>query len=190
MDWNISNWIKSNFDEKSLTINSIDLDRLVNFNPFQTDQQYGVCSIPLYEFDDIEIDELNSRQDPGRARDIFMRYGIFQYFFPPADQLALGLADYGIKSKSTILNRIERISREGHPLGSFEILDQKTQIPDLVAALQERKLIVEGEVGLEVSTEGNSYRSQVKFRPREGIFEKIARIFSIKGNFTLSDLFK
>jgi hypothetical protein len=58
-----------------------------------------------------------------------------------------------------------------------------------VDALRDRGLFVEGVSTIEVSPAGQSIRAEVKFRPREGFIEKLSRVFSIKLNVSLKDIF-
>ena len=43
---------------------------------------------------------------------------------------------------------------------------------------------------MEISPTGSAVRSEVKFRPREGVIEKLSRIVSLKVDFNLKDIFK
>lgn len=61
----------------------------------------------------------------------------------------------------------------------------------MIEALKEKGLIVEGEFStIEITEEGTEKRMQVKFKPRESIFQRLSNIFSIKVDLNLKDLFK
>ena len=75
----------------------------------------------------------------------------------------------------------------GHPLGDPELVQESLSLQDTIAALQERKLIVEGEVGLEVTNAGRTLRSAIRFRPRESLLSKLLARISI--SIGLKDLF-
>jgi len=61
-------------------------------------------------------------------------------------------------------------------------------LTEVIDALQDRGLVVEGEIGLEIAPEGRSIRTSLKFKPREGIVSKVINRFSL--NIDLKDLFK
>jgi hypothetical protein len=48
--------------------------------------------------------------------------------------------------------------------------------------------LVEGEIGLEASEEGRQTTAAVRFKPREGFLAKLARVLSVKVEFSLKDL--
>lgn len=179
---------KSEDDSKRNLI--FDLSRLALLDPAEADRQMGVCSIPIYEFSENEIDVLKSKYDPDAARDLLVRHDIFQYFFPAADQLALGFAERKQVSVSTLIQRLETAPREGHPFGVNEIVENDLTLTRMIDALQDRKLLVEGEMGLEITPKGDDFRAFVRFKPRESLLAKISRILSIKIDLKLKDLFK
>jgi hypothetical protein len=61
----------------------------------------------------------------------------------------------------------------------MDLVPQETTLPEVIDALHDRGLIVEGEIGLELATEGRQIRSSIKFKPREGLVSKIINRFSI-----------
>jgi hypothetical protein len=75
----------------------------------------------------------------------------------------------------------------GHPLAVPEIVDKVTSPYEIIDQLRSRKLIVEGEIGYEISEQAQSARLTVKFKPREGLVSKLVNRFSIK--LDLKDLF-
>lgn len=171
-------------------IPTFDISKLKLLDPAEADRIMGVCSIPLYDFTEQDIEELKSRQAPELAKKLLKEHDIYQYFFPSADQLTLGLVERSTSNVTELINQLTSTPLEGHPFGSLEIIDNKVQIDDLVPALKEMGLLVEGEVGIEVSPEGKKYRATVKFKPREGLISKLSKIFSVKIDFSLRDLFK
>jgi hypothetical protein len=52
-------------------------------------------------------------------------------------------------------------------------VDDERRIQNLVSALQEAGYLVQGELGLDVSAHGRSFRSVVKFQPKESLLSKI-----------------
>ena len=61
----------------------------------------------------------------------------------------------------------------------MELVDQTTALPEVIDALQDRGLIVEGEIGLELGPGGRQMRTSIKFKPREGLISKVKSRFSI-----------
>jgi hypothetical protein len=68
----------------------------------------------------------------------------------------------------------------GHPYGDMEVVGNNVAIPDIIEMLQDRGLLVEGELGMEVGPTGKSIRQTVRFKPREGFISKLISRFSFK----------
>jgi hypothetical protein len=62
------------------------------------------------------------------------------------------------------------------------------RIGDTIDALREKGLLVEGEIGVEMTGAARSVRANIRFKPREGIVSKLANNVSIK--LDLKDLFR
>jgi hypothetical protein len=62
----------------------------------------------------------------------------------------------------------------------------------IVEQLVDQGLLVEGEIGFEVTKDGNTQRATVRFRPREGLISKICQRLNVKIEATanLKDLFR
>lgn len=168
----------------------IHMNELVALDPVELDRLMGVCSIPLYELGERDVEILLSASDIDAIRDVLRTHDVFQYFFPPSDHLALGLIESSPKSVATIIDEIAQVPQIGHPFGELELVRPDVKLVDVVAALQEQGLVVEGEVGFELSPSGGNARATVKFRPREGFMSKLSRIVSLKVDVSLGDLFK
>lgn len=165
-------------------------ERLLLYDPVATDRSGGVCAVPLYDLNEVDFETL-ARGDADFTRACLVRHGVFQYFFPPADQIALAAIDRGEASTAAAISRHVQLAPDlGHPLAPNELVDPKAHVTDLLNALKDRKMVVEGSMSIEVSPAGRSVRSEVKFRPREGVMEKLARVFSIKLDMNMKDLFK
>jgi hypothetical protein len=166
------------------------LTKLMALDPAETDRRLGVCSIPLYELAPEDVEIIQAGADVEAVREILRRHDILQYFFPSADQLALGFADRSAMSPGDIVDRLIRTPEVGHPFGELEIVERAVALNDMVAALQERGLLVEGEAGVEITGQGRSLRAQVRFKPREGLLARLAHILSVNIDLNLKDLFK
>lgn len=166
------------------------LEQLLRYDPVAVDRSGGVCAVPLHLLDQADFEAI-ARGDADYARACLVRHGVFQYFFPPADQIALAAVDRGeATTADAISRRVEMAPDLGHPLAPNELVDPQAHVMDLVDALKDRKLIIEGNMSIEVSPTGRTVRSEVKFRPREGVMEKLARVISIKVDMSMKDLFK
>jgi hypothetical protein len=165
----------------------IDLSRLIALSTTETDQSYGICPLPMYAFSTDEMETIHAGREPDEVRQILASRGILQYFFPPADQLALGLAERSSVTPSELLETLKAAPSLGHPFGGLEILSRGTKLDEVVEALQDQDLLVEGEMDVSVTPKGSSFRAKVRFSPREGVVSKLINRVSVK--FDLKDLF-
>lgn len=158
---------------------SLRLGNLVGVDTMAADRGAGICPVPLYEFTEGDWDLLTG----GRPEDVGERLralGIHQYFFPPPDHLALGLVDGQVRRREAVVEATALAPSLGHPFGEGEVVSAGAPLPDLLDALQDRGLLVEGELGLEVTPDGSTTRASVKFRPREGVVAKLLQRFSVE----------
>lgn len=166
------------------------LNKLMAFDPIEVDRSMGVCSVPLYEFQASEIEVFHTGKDIDNAREILKRHNVFQYFFPAADQLTLGLIENTKAPVEMILNQLSKVPSMGHPFGESEIISADVKLFEIISVLKEQGLAIEGEVGLELTPSGMATRSTVRFKPREGLLSKLLNIFSFKFEINLKDLLK
>lgn len=151
----------------------VNLRPLIDHDSQFYDRELGICPIPLYEFSktDWSLIEENSEKEEITQR--LVEIGIRQYFYPPVDHVALGLIDRSVGRRNAISEKTSSLEELGHPLAAPEIVDANVKMSEMIDALKERDLVVEGEFGYEVTAEGKTVRSTVKYRPREGIFARI-----------------
>jgi hypothetical protein len=64
---------------------------------------------------------------------------IFQYLFPPPDQLALGAAERGITKRSEITEIVASAPSLGHPYGTNELIPSADAVLEVVDLLTERR---------------------------------------------------
>lgn len=166
----------------------IDLRALLARDTISADLEAGICPIPLYQFSEDDFELFRDGRRIEECRERIKSIGIYQYFFPAPDQLALGLVENGVTDRNSILRDAKLAPEMGHPFGDVEIVDSSTQIKDLVESLSDRKLIVEGEFGFEISPEGKTVRGLIKFSPREGLIAKVLNRVSL--NISPSDFLK
>jgi hypothetical protein len=171
-----------------LPTSMVDLAPLVALDPAATDRAVGNCPIPLYDFEASDAEILHAGNDIDAIKDVLRRRSILQYFYPPADQLVLGFAE-GCTPANRLSGAIAQAPVTGHPLGDLELLPSNTRLEDVIDGLHHRGLLVEGEVGYDLSDEGKSIRAAVRFKPREGFLKKLSRILSVKLDANLKDFF-
>jgi hypothetical protein len=164
------------------------LERLENLDPAELDRHLGVCPIPLYEISPEDAEIVQRGTDMGAVREVLRRRDILQFFFPAADQLALGLIDRDLRQPSTVLDELSKAPSVGHPFGPAELTPPSLPIAETIEALEEKGYVVDGEIGLELAGGAKSVRASIRFKPREGIVSKIANNISIK--LDLKDLFR
>ena len=165
------------------------LEVVRTLDPLDEDRKVGLCGIPFYDFSSKDLEPFHSQNDLREIQEVLRHHEVLQYFFPSPDQLALGLIDRESNLDAPqILDHVLSAPALGHPFGVSEIISSPFSITDIVDELKERNLVVEGEIGLEITDNGQYVRSTVRFKPREGIVSKILNRFSI--NLDLKDIFK
>lgn len=165
----------------------IDFGQILGFNPLVFDNASGVCPLPFYNF---TLDEAESFLKLKNIEDniqILKKHNIYQFFYPPADSLALGLIELNPDKESNIIKTVSEVPLIGHPFGDNEIIDVK-KIDDIIEALKDKGLAVEGEIGMTLTQQGLEKRAIIKFSPRESIFKRISNMISLKLDFNLKDL--
>jgi hypothetical protein len=160
----------------------INLRRLAELDPVEHDNLFGICPVPLYAFSPGEVDLMNGDPNLDDVRELLHQHHLIQYFFPAPDELALGLVDRGAESLESVLDQVNLAPCIGHPYGPMALLEKGTKLTDLIDALGDRGLVVEGEMGLQVGPNGEEVRTSLKFKPQEGLLSKIIGRFSVKVN--------
>jgi hypothetical protein len=168
------------------------LGKLLALDPASLDRSLGICPVPLHDFSeqDVHILQMGTRSDVEAVREVLRRQGILQYFFPPPDHLALGLAERAVKPARQIVGDLLRAPTFGHPFAAFELVDSCPDPGEVIAALQEGGLLVEGDAGVAVTERGKAVRAQVRTRPREGLVARLTRALSIEADPGRKDLFE
>jgi hypothetical protein len=176
---------------------ALGLNSLSTFNPVEADRKLGVCPIPLYNLSEEEVEVFHSGKDVGHLREILKAHDILQYFFPSADHLALGLAEQSSLSTDNLVKQLLYAPEFGHPFGKSEIVSTEVNLDNLnhslasiIDSLQERKFLIEGEAGLEITPDGDSIRATVRYKPRESFLSKLSNVISVKIDVNLKDFFK
>jgi hypothetical protein len=168
----------------------ISLSTLSDIDAMSLDRMYGVCPIPLYEFREDDWQLFYTSKDVEAIRFRLEQLGIFQYFFPPADSLALALIDRGRPGSKSVEQSVAIAPSLDHPFGRHELLGRDVAIPDLVASLKDIGYVAEGEYGLEVTKDGYTVRSNLKYRPRESFVSKLLTRLNLNLNVSPNDFIK
>jgi hypothetical protein len=158
---------------------TINLAKLRDLDNLATDRGTGICPISLYEFSEGEWGILSDGAHVDDIRALLKKLGIYQFFFPAPDQLALGLVERGINGSSNLLSTVESAPSIGHPFGDNELVRGHANIAQLLDDLGSLGYVAEGEHGVEITPTGTTLRSTVKYRPREGIFQRILNRLSL-----------
>jgi hypothetical protein len=164
------------------------LGPLAKIDNLKIDRQFGVCPIPLYELTESDWEMALSGKDIDEIRELYKGLGIYQYFFPAPDSLALGLIDRGLSEPQAIESAVATTPNMGHPLGPTELIGRDVTITELVENLKGSGFIVEGEIGVEMTAQGSSARAIVKFRPSESLFSKLLNRINVNLSLSGKDL--
>ena len=166
----------------------LSLASVFEFDNMAADRQFGVCPIPLYEFGDQDFEVMAEGKELDRIQARLKQLDIFQYFFPPPDRVALGLAELGKASGSDIVDAIEKSPKLGHPLGDAELLPSFSSLRELVEDMKDVGYLVEGERVVEITPNGQTIRNTTKYRPAESFLTKLLNRFSVSISASPKDL--
>ena len=175
LDWEAA-FKASRSDEKNPVI---PLRGLTSIDNLATDRKFGVCPIPLNELDEDEWTLLNAPSDIPAIREKLMEMGIYQYFFPSPDELAVGFVERGMAVTDRVERAIQTTDQLGHKLSDTSLVDVQANVPAMMKELEEAGYIAEGEFGFEVTPEGKSFRSNFKVRPKESVLTKVINRISV-----------
>jgi len=172
LDWTS---ILASFQDQTTPISFTDI---YNLDTIAIDREYGVCPIPLYEFQVNDWDLFFRGTDIEHVQQRLKQLNIFQYFFPSPDQLALGAVERGLTKREEIVNLVRSSDELGHPLGASELIAAR-EIPDLIDALAERGYLAEVDHTVRVTPAGAHQRLLIKTRPRESALSKFLQRFKV-----------
>ncbi|MBC6714814.1 hypothetical protein H9Q09_01265 [Aurantimonas sp. DM33-3] len=163
----------------------ISVDALLTMDTLAIDRRHGVCPIPFYELQSSEWEMLRS-EDVRDAKELLLKLGVFEYFFPAADELRLGLIEQGVNDRARLEAAVRLTDQSGHIPGHATIVDEQDPMA-IISALEEVGYVAEGEFGFEVTPDGRSFRSTVRYRPKESVFSRILNRISINASVSPSD---
>ena len=162
---------------------------IMNTDSTEPDRNAGICPLPLYEFKEADWELILAGRRVADVRERLKELGIFQYFFPAPEQLLLGIADQHVSKIDSLIEVAEKVPALGHPIGQPEIFPDAKSLRDVLDALKGTGYVAEAEIGVTITQSGREVRQQVKVLPREGLIQKISRLFSVKADISLKDLF-
>lgn len=163
----------------------ISMDALLGMDTLANDRRHGVCPIPFYELETADWDVLRSA-DARDAKDLLLRLGVYEYFFPASDELRLGLIEQGLGDRQRIEAAVRVSEQNGHIQGSPNIVDLQDPLA-IVTALSEVGYVADGEFGLEITEEGRRFRSTVRYRPKESVFTRILNRITVNATVSPKD---
>lgn len=162
----------------------MNLEALAGTDPTKVDRDLGVCPIPLFAFAESEFETLTQGRSVDEAVEILRRHDILQYFFPAADQAALGLVDRGVTDRTQLTKIVAEAPAIGHPFGASEITPVQYGLVEVVEALEHQGLVTEGELNIAITEPGKETRATVRFKPRESLLSKLLNRFSVHLDLT------
>lgn len=156
----------------------------------ERDREQGICPIPTYEFTEKDWELFSNPNDLDEISQRLKEMDVLQYFYPPTDQLALGIIDKGIGTHADVAKAFDLSAKQGHELAGNEVIEETAELGELIEELRSKGYLVEGEFSLEVSEVGKSIRKNLQFRPREGLISKLSKLISVKVDLNLNDMTK
>ncbi len=167
----------------------IDLSGLLMRSLGPSDEELGVCPIPIVEFSGDELELINNGTNSSGIQTLLREKSILQYFFPPPDQTALALVERGFGSAEQIIEAVATAPDIGHPFGETEIAPSGSSLTKILEVLEEKKLTVDAEVtGVALTDLGEEAQGTFRISTRESFITKLINRFEVKIN--LKSIFK
>ncbi|NOE18097.1 hypothetical protein GS634_08165 [Ruegeria atlantica] len=185
LDWSkVAKPKDSNFIQTATDL----LTQFSNMDNLAGDREQGICPVPTYELTESDWDLFHQNKHVDEIQARLRDLDIYQYFFPPADSLALGLIDRGLATEGEVLDGFELAQTQGHQLSENAIVPDVDGLFEIVEALKANGYAIEGEFSTELTDQGRAVRKVVNIRPSEGLIAKISRVMSVKVDLNLKDL--
>lgn len=153
------------------------------------DRKHGVCPVPTYELTEQDWDLFASGKHIEEVKERLKALNIYQYFFPPADSVALGLIDREVGTAADIERGFELAQQSGHVVSKNELIPDASELPELLEGLKTMGYIAEGEFSYETTQEGRTVRQTIRVRPRESFVTKIVNRINISASLSPKDFF-
>ncbi|MDQ0391817.1 hypothetical protein [Labrys monachus] len=163
---------------------------IVKIDNLALDRACGVCPLPLYQFTDDDWLLFKSKGNRGDAQARLKELGIYQYFFPPNEQLVLGIVDKGNTSLDLVSQGVALSKKLGHIQGEGELVPGLPNFFDAIDGLRERGYITNINSTLEITPAGKAVRHTVDIQPRESLVSKIVSRFKVEIKANIADAVK
>lgn len=166
---------------KSLPGNQMAVD------PTEEDRRLGLCAVPIEDFSPDDIEVVQSGADLGAIQQLLRQYDLYQYFYPPPDQLALGLIDRGrVATIPQLVDLLVKVPDQGHPFALSELIPAQRSFTEMIDALIEHQFVRRVDRELEVAEKGATVRSLISTKPREALIFKLLNRLSATLSFKSS----
>jgi len=169
-------------------VGSISLAELYEFDSTAIDRTYGVCPVPLYQLEEKDWDLFLEGRRIDEMQEKLKSLNIFQYFFPPPDQLALAVAERGITKREEITEVVASAPAQGHPYGVNELIPTTNDIKDILDQLSESSFVSEMDHTVKLTKNGATSRLKIKSTPRESAVSKLINRFKLTVRLSTKDL--
>ncbi|QDF40894.1 hypothetical protein FJN17_26835 [Bradyrhizobium symbiodeficiens] len=174
--------------EAKRLVGDISLSRLYEFDTAAIDRAYGVCPVPLYELEETDWQLFMEGRHIDEVQERLKALNIFQYFFPPPDQLALAIAERGFTKREEITDVVASAPAQGHPFGSNELVPTLDDVKDIIDQLSERSFVNEVDHSVKLTSDGATSRLKIKATPRESAVSKLINRFRLTLRLSSKDL--
>ena len=186
LDWgNFSVSDPSNFVQTSAEL----LTRFSKIDNLAGDREQGICPFPTYELTDVDWDTFSTGKDEDRVVERLKEMEVFQFFFPPPERIILGMADRAVINEPDIQKGFEIARLQGHTPVPSELIPDARNLQDLLDGLKAQGYLAEGDFSLELAENGRVIRQNIRLRPSEGLIAKLSKVFSVKMDLNLKDIF-
>jgi hypothetical protein len=163
----------------------ISLSHLYEYDSAAIDREYGVCPIPLYEMTENDWELFLGGTHIDEMRERLKALNILQYFFPAADQLALGLAERGVADRRSITEIVDAAPSQGHPFGEMELISSAGDIREVIDSLSDRHYVTDIDHLIKVTAEGTMARTKIRATPRESVISKLLNRFKFEAKVNI-----
>ncbi|MGN8153107.1 hypothetical protein ACTJK5_12625 [Agrobacterium sp. 22094] len=161
---------------------------ILSLDNLASDIHHGICPIPTYEFNETDWDLFGEAGSSEAAVERLKELNVHQYFFPPADTLALGIVDHGYASPDQVANATGLAETEGHHVSKSALVPDAQSVPEMLEELKAQGYMAEGEFTYELTPNGETLRKSLKVRPAEGLMSKIISKLNFNIDLSSKDL--
>jgi hypothetical protein len=173
--------------EAKKMVGDISLSKLYEYDSAAIDRAYGVCPVPLYALEEKDWEVFLKGQRIDEAQALLKSLNIFQYFFPPMDQLVLGVAERGVTKPDEITEVVASAPSLGHPYGANELVTTAKDVKGILDQLAQQDFI-EIDHSVSLTEAGATSRLRIKKAPRESAISKLLNNIKVTVRASTKDL--